>query len=77
MAANGIIPRHTNPGCLTFYKYHGKGRKADAPQGFRSNIVFTTYATLAAEMSDNQGALNNVAWFRVVLDEGEKREYLM
>lgn len=38
---------------------------------FQSNIVFTTYATLAAEHARKSNILGQVDWFRVVLDEGE------
>lgn len=36
-----------------------------------SNLVLSTYATIAAESLQPESALYRVIWFRVVLDEGE------
>lgn len=35
-----------------------------------SDIVLSTYHTIAAEAIDSESALFGVKWFRVVLDEG-------
>jgi SNF2 family DNA or RNA helicase len=35
-------------------------------------VVITTYSALAAEYIQKKGILHNIAWFRVVLDEGER-----
>ena len=52
-------------------KYYGKSRDGDINVYLNSDIVFTTYHTLAASMDAPQSMAYYVDWFRVVLDEGE------
>lgn len=64
--------RHTYPGYVKFHKHHGQGRQDEKSQKqlLESDIVFTTYATVAAELRGGRGVLRCVRWFRIVLDEG-------
>ncbi|KAH9240166.1 hypothetical protein K456DRAFT_1826169 [Colletotrichum gloeosporioides 23] len=61
--------RHIYPGGIVFYKHHGNKRKDYAKDLLKANIVFTTYATIAAEASRNNDAIAGMHWFRIVLDE--------
>ncbi|PSN69483.1 hypothetical protein BS50DRAFT_550345 [Corynespora cassiicola Philippines] len=61
------ISRHIAPGFLRCTKYHGSTKVTEAEMA-QSDIVLTTYATLAAD-SSQKGALHSVHWFRIVLDE--------
>jgi len=62
--------RHLHPGTITFYRYHGSGRKIPLPQLLQFDVVITTYATIAAEFCRGQSILDRVEWYRLVLDEG-------
>ncbi|KAI1772543.1 SNF2 family N-terminal domain-containing protein [Hypoxylon cercidicola] len=66
------IRKHIYPGYLSYYKYHGPRREDDANNLFNCNIVLTTYATVAMEMSNGRNMLRNVEWFRIVLDEAHE-----
>jgi SNF2 family DNA or RNA helicase len=62
--------RHVKPNTLKTCKFHGKGRPI-LPAGLTDyDLVLTTYATLSAEYK-SRGALHNIVWFRIVLDEGK------
>jgi SWI/SNF-related matrix-associated actin-dependent regulator of chromatin subfamily A3 len=37
-----------------------------------SDIVLTTYHTLAADFTAKKSPLHEIGWFRVVLDEGRQ-----
>ena len=55
--------------------YHGRARKALIDQINQSDIVITTYSTLAKEhesklLGKEKSPLHDFAWYRVVLDEG-------
>lgn len=63
--------RHTFPGYLSFHKHHGQGREADVDKLQTSDIVFTTYATVAAEFCRGGSILTQLKWFRIVLDESK------
>lgn len=62
--------RHTYPGGLRFHKHLGVERHAEADRLSERDIVFTTYATVAAEISRGKSAVAQIKWFRIVLDEG-------
>jgi SWI/SNF-related matrix-associated actin-dependent regulator of chromatin subfamily A3 len=64
--------RHTYPGYIKFHKHHGQGREDEESQKglLNSDIVFTTYATVAAEARKARSVLGCISWFRIVLDEG-------
>ncbi|KAK0665455.1 helicase conserved domain-containing protein [Cercophora samala] len=55
---------------LKIEKYYGKDRNSDIQNYLNSNLVFTTYHTVAASnKAKNKSALFQIEWFRVVLDE--------
>jgi hypothetical protein len=54
---------------LQYFKYHGKRRKNHTQPFFDSDIILTTYHTLAAERKDKRAPMKSIKWFRVVLDE--------
>lgn len=39
------------------------------------DIVLSTYGTVAADLARNRGLLNQIHWYRIVLDEGEYTRY--
>jgi len=61
--------RHLN-GKLKTVKYHGRKRETQVAVIEDSDIVITTYHILAADFAAKASPLNEIAWFRVVLDEG-------
>lgn len=65
------IDRHIRPDAVKSYKYHGSNRETDIPKLLEFDLIFTTYATLAAEFCRGDSILHQIRWFRVVLDEGE------
>ncbi|KAF1361981.1 hypothetical protein EJ07DRAFT_109297 [Lizonia empirigonia] len=62
----GSIDEH---GLKTF-KYHGQNRRCSVDKLRDTDIVITTYHTLASDYSNAKGLLNQVEWYRLVLDEG-------
>ena len=54
---------------LQYFKYHGKRRKNHPQPFFDSDIVLTTYHTLAAERKNKRAPMKSIKWFRIVLDE--------
>ena len=60
------IQEHMTPG-LKVLKYHGKGRGQQMDSIGDSDMVFTTYHTLAKESA--KSPLRSIHWFRLVLDE--------
>lgn len=50
-------------------KYYGRTRNSDMTEYLNSNMVFTTYHTIAASMDNNKSLIFGIEWFRVVLDE--------
>jgi SWI/SNF-related matrix-associated actin-dependent regulator of chromatin subfamily A3 len=65
-----IASRHLD-GTLRTIKYHGQGREAHIPMIGDADIVVTVYNTLAVEFGKKSSPLHEIAWYRVVLDEGE------
>ena len=61
--------RHLDGG-LKIIAYHGRGRDIDPVVIADSDIVISTYHTLATEATDTESAIYQIKWFRVVLDEG-------
>jgi SWI/SNF-related matrix-associated actin-dependent regulator of chromatin subfamily A3 len=59
-------------GSLSVNIYHGRSREVE-PRGLaNSDIVLSTYYTVANEVLDAQSPLKYIEWFRVVLDEGNR-----
>jgi SWI/SNF-related matrix-associated actin-dependent regulator of chromatin subfamily A3 len=54
---------------LKWFNYHGKGRQNQLQSIFDSDIVLTTYHTLATERRTKKGCIASVKWFRIILDE--------
>ncbi|KAI6090313.1 SNF2 family N-terminal domain-containing protein [Hypoxylon rubiginosum] len=63
------IRKHTNPGTLPFHKHLGPERHKEIQLLYELPIVFTTYATVAAEFRRGDSTLAKINWFRIVLDE--------
>ena len=68
--ANPTI-RHILPDILTVYKYHGPKRETDPTKLRNFDIVFTTYATIAAEFCKGTSVIHQLEYYRLVLDEGK------
>ncbi|KAK2034132.1 SNF2 family domain-containing protein [Colletotrichum zoysiae] len=62
------IAKHVE-GKLNQIEYHGPKREKDIDKIKNSNIVVTTYNTLAAEYEKKSSPLHKIGWYRVVLDE--------
>ncbi|KAM7190801.1 SNF2 family N-terminal domain containing protein [Naviculisporaceae sp. PSN 640] len=62
------IALHTGDALKTI-KYHGQGRERDLSVLEQSDVVITTYNTLAAEAAAKKSQLHKINWYRVVLDE--------
>ncbi|KAK3395026.1 SNF2 family N-terminal domain-containing protein [Podospora didyma] len=63
-----IYSRHCGD-VLKTVKYHGHSRKKDLDVLEKSDIVITTYNTLAIEYALKKSVLHKIHWYRVVLDE--------
>lgn len=64
----------SNRHCTGFSKitiYHSHGREGNPRVLADSDIVLSTYHTIAAESTDKTSPLWQISWFRVVLDEGK------
>ncbi|KAI1091078.1 SNF2 family N-terminal domain-containing protein [Rostrohypoxylon terebratum] len=66
------IRKHTNPGTLPFHKHLGPERHKETNLLYERPVVFTTYATVAAESRRGNNTLANINWFRIVLDEAHE-----
>jgi SWI/SNF-related matrix-associated actin-dependent regulator of chromatin subfamily A3 len=51
-------------------KYHGLSRERSSAVLCDADIVITTYHTLAAEVANSNNLVNDIEWYRLVLDEG-------
>jgi SWI/SNF-related matrix-associated actin-dependent regulator of chromatin subfamily A3 len=54
---------------LTMIKYHGTNRQNNMTKLCDADLVITTYHTLASDFTSNKNLLNDIAWYRLVLDE--------
>lgn len=59
-----------NPGLLKIHKYHGIGKEIDLDSIAEFDVVMTTYATIASDVAKRSSILQQIMWFRIVLDEG-------
>ncbi|KAB5577889.1 SNF2 family domain-containing protein [Coniochaeta sp. 2T2.1] len=66
------IKRHLGE-ALTVRRYHGQGRERKVDVLAASDVVLTTYNTLAADTAKRKSPLHNISWYRVVLDEANSR----
>jgi SWI/SNF-related matrix-associated actin-dependent regulator of chromatin subfamily A3 len=78
-AASGKLRGHADNGrhfdqttlkALTTIKYHGQNRERDTVVLCNADIIITTYHTLAAECASSRNLINDIEWYRLVLDEG-------
>ena len=58
------------PGLLRVYKFHGIGKEIDVDSLVNYDIVMTTYATLTSGVTKGSSLLQQIMWFRIILDEG-------
>jgi SWI/SNF-related matrix-associated actin-dependent regulator of chromatin subfamily A3 len=54
---------------LTMIKYHGTNRQSNMSKLCDADLVITTYHTLASDFQSSKNLLNDIAWYRLVLDE--------
>lgn len=59
-----------NSGLLKVYKYHGIGKDIDTDSMIDYDVVMTTYATVASDAAKGSSLLQQMIWFRIILDEG-------
>jgi SNF2 family DNA or RNA helicase len=70
------IMQHIQPGTLKYHIYHGSNRIKDIERLAQFDLVITTYGSVASEYNkrakgkDGNFPLEDINWFRVVLDEG-------
>lgn len=63
---------HTD-GTLTTRLYHGRKRESNPDVLSDSDIVLTSYHTLLMDEKSGKRPIQDISFFRVVLDEGERR----
>ncbi|KAK0637215.1 SNF2 family N-terminal domain-containing protein [Bombardia bombarda] len=69
------MKQHIKPGTLSYHIYHGPNRIKDVPQLARFDLVITTYGSVSSELNSRAKKkrglhpLEEIAWFRIVLDE--------
>jgi SWI/SNF-related matrix-associated actin-dependent regulator of chromatin subfamily A3 len=56
-------------GLLKCVKYHGPDRQRSLENLRETDIVLTTYHTLASDVSNARRSLERIEWYRLVLDE--------
>ncbi|KAH7386875.1 SNF2 family N-terminal domain-containing protein [Phaeosphaeria sp. MPI-PUGE-AT-0046c] len=54
---------------LRMKKYHGQDRERSQGALCDADIVITTYHTLASEVANSTHVINDIEWYRLVLDE--------
>jgi SWI/SNF-related matrix-associated actin-dependent regulator of chromatin subfamily A3 len=62
------LEEHTKAGSLKVYMYHGE-RTDDKNVLLKYDIVITTYSILGTEFGQEGSPVNEIEWFRVILDE--------
>jgi hypothetical protein len=67
---------HMKEDTLSYIVFHGDGRLKLPKCVTDHDLVLTTYATLVADCKGSE-VLQKIAWFRVVLDEGEMTYHLL
>ncbi|XDG07696.1 hypothetical protein ABKA04_007311 [Annulohypoxylon sp. FPYF3050] len=61
-----LLEGHINPDALNFIRFHGNNRPQSAETLRSSDIVLTTYATLAADQAGRR-VLHQIEWYRVLI----------
>ncbi len=61
---------------MNVVKYHGQGRESNPVALADTDIVLSTYHTIAAEALDHSSPVYKIEWFRIVLDEGKQMQFL-
>lgn len=62
---------HLRPGILSVAIFHGEQRARTSQDLLNHDVVLTTYSTLMADSSPKgRHVLQEISWFRVILDEG-------
>ena len=64
------IHSHVKPDTLRICIFHGSSRPKSPEGVIDHDLVLTTYATLSADSKDLK-ILQEIEWYRVVLDEGK------
>jgi len=65
--------RRTTSGSLKVTTYHGQKRVQHHSEFVNVDVVLTTFGTVAAEYRKPRQVLFYVRWFRIFLDEGNRR----
>lgn len=69
------IKQHIKPNTLSYHIYHGPNRVKDVKKLAQYDLVITTYGSISSELNarakNKAGVypLEEIAWFRIVLDE--------
>ncbi|KAH6622332.1 SNF2 family N-terminal domain-containing protein [Boeremia exigua] len=63
------LAKHFDENTLTTLKYHGQNRRCSVDTLRDVDLVITTYHTLASDYSNGKSFLNQIEWYRLVLDE--------
>ncbi|KAF2736997.1 hypothetical protein EJ04DRAFT_431957 [Polyplosphaeria fusca] len=66
------IERHFHrqvSGSLKMIKYHGAYRETSIDKLREADLIITTYHTLASDFAGKKNPLNDIEWYRLVLDE--------
>ena len=68
------VHEHTKKGSFKICVYHGSNRTQNAWELAKSDIVITTYGTVASEISGrsakgSSSPMRQIKWFRIILDE--------
>lgn len=63
--------RHTLPRTLACYKYHGQQKNIPLLELLKYDVVLTTYGTLATGSTQHNSMLQQIDWYRIILDEGK------
>jgi SNF2 family DNA or RNA helicase len=63
------IKEHLDTATVTSYLYHGTGRTTNIFDLKNYDIVVSTYGTVASDARGNASILEQLKWFRIILDE--------